>query len=75
MSKIAERGEVDHADAVAHLQVLGVGDRVPPAGVPLVGARRAASGNFEQLLVAGVPLRALPAAASKNVAPSASSRA
>ena len=34
-----ERGEVDQARGLAHLQVLGVDDRRPPARLPLGGAR------------------------------------
>ena len=60
--ELVERGEVDHAHALAHLQVLGVGDGAPPAAVPLVGARLAGLGELRhQRGVALVPLRALPA--------------
>lgn len=34
-----ERGQVDDAGGLPHAQVLGVDDRAPPAGIPLVLAR------------------------------------
>ena len=60
--ELVEHGEVDHADAVAHRQVLGVDDRRPPAAVPLVrpvdlGLRVL----LEECGIALVPLRAFPA--------------
>ncbi len=60
--ELVERGEIDHADALTHLQVLCVGHRIPPTGVPLMSARLACLRELRhQPFVAGVPLRALPA--------------
>ena len=61
--ELVERREIDDPDAVADRQVLGVGDRRPPPGVPLVGPRRVGRRVLvEQCGVALVPLRALPTA-------------
>ena len=61
--ELVERRQVHHADAVTHRQVLGVDDRRPPPGVPLVRAVHVGLRVVgEQALVRRVPLRALPAA-------------
>ena len=61
--ELVERGQVDHADVLADVQVLGVGDRRPPPGVPLVRTRLAAPGvAVTQIDVRLVPLRPLPPA-------------
>ena len=57
-----ERGQVDDAGPLAHREVLGVDDRRPPAGVPLVLARQDPVAVLaEQGLVGLVPERPLPA--------------
>ena len=58
----AERRQVDHRGRLAHPEVLGVDDRAPPAGVPLVLARHhGVAVGLEQGGVGLVPERALPA--------------
>ncbi len=57
-----ERREVDHADPVAHREVLGVDDRRPPARIPLSLARHDPIAVLvEERTVRVVPVRALPA--------------
>ncbi len=57
-----ERGQVDDARRLAHREVLGVDDRGPPAGVPLVLARHDPVAVLaEQGGVGLVPERPLPA--------------
>ena len=71
-----EGGQVDDAGAVAHREVLGVDDRRPPAGVPLVLARQHPRRRTRR---AGASLEAYQngrsqPTVSKNTAPAAFSR-
>ena len=57
-----ERRQVDDAGRLAHPQVLGVDDRAPPAGVPLVLAGQyGVAVLLEEAGVGLVPVRPLPA--------------
>ena len=64
-----EMRQVHHADIVAHLQMLGVGDAPEVAIVPLVRAHWHLVGPlFQQVLVCGIAMGALPAAQLHEVA-------
>jgi hypothetical protein len=64
-----EMARVDDAAILAHRQVLGVGDAPEVAVVPLVLAHRhAVAVLFQQVLVGGIAVRALPAAEFHEIA-------
>ena len=64
-----EMREIDDAAILGHRQMLGIGDAPEVAVVPFVGAHRhAVAVFFEEMLVGGIAVGALPAAEFHEVA-------